>query len=245
MKHNFGKIIVISLGGSITFQRQINVRLLRNFINLLKKRAKNKKFVVVIGGGRISRNYLEAIGRLRKLSDKEKDWLGIWATRANAFFLKSIFGKMADPRIIDRRRKIKKLKYPITIASGWTPGRSTDFVALAIAKDLGLQEAIFAGKPAYVYDYACQSNKNKKIPVSARPLKELTWLAYRRLIPQKWLPGAHAPVDPTASRFAAKNKMIGIVINGEDIKNFDNLLLGKEFEGTIIKQKQDKAKRVF
>jgi len=233
MKHNFGKIIVISLGGSIAFQEKINVKFLKIFIALLRKHFNNRKFIIVIGGGRISRNYQEAAGQLRKLNDKEKDWLGIWATRANAFFLKSIFGKIADSVIIDRPRKIKKLKYPVTVASGWMPGRSTDFVALAIAKEFGLKEAIFAGKPAYVYDYKCKSGK--EIPDSAKPLKELSWPAYRRLIPNQWSPGAHAPVDPVASRFAAKNKMIGIVINSEDIKNFDNLLSGKIFKGTLIK----------
>lgn len=233
MKYLLGKNVVISLGGSITFKETINVKFLKSFIGLLKKHSKKKKFIVVIGGGRISRNYQEAADALRRLSDEEKDWLGIWATRANAFFLRSIFGKIADPRIIDRRRKISKLKYPITIASGWTPGRSTDFVALALARDFGLKEAIFAGKPAFVYDYVYKPFKT--MPTSARPFRELTWSAYRRLIPETWSPGAHAPVDPTAASFAAKEGMTAIVINGANIKNFNNLLQGKTFQGTIIK----------
>ena len=233
MTHSFGKSVVISLGGSITFQGKINVKFLKSFIALLKKHSQSRKFVIVIGGGRIGRHYQEAGAQLRKLSDREKDWLGIWVTRANALFLKSVFGKMADSKIIDKRQKIKKLKYPMTIGAGWSPGRSTDFVALAIAKDFGLKETIFVGKPAYVYDYNCQSTQ--KALTSIKPIKRLTWPEYQRLIPRKWSPGLHAPIDPTASRFAAKNKMTGIVISGKNIKNFDNLLLGKTFKGTIIK----------
>lgn len=233
MTHSFGKNIVISLGGSITFEETINVKFLKSFVGLLKKHSEKKKFIVVIGGGRISRNYQEAAAALRRLSDEEKDWLGIWATRANAFFLRSIFGKMADSNIFDKRQKIKKLKYPITIGAGWIPGRSTDFVALAIAKDLGLKETIFVGKPAHIYDYNYQSAK--KALVLTKPIKKLTWLEYQKLIPRKWLPGMRVPIDPTASRFAAKNKITGIVINGKNIKNFDNLLLGKTFKGTIVR----------
>ena len=86
------------------------------------------------------------------MTDEDKDWIGIHATRLNAHLLRTIFRDVADPVVIDIRGKIKKLRAPMTIASGWRPGWSTDYVAMRIAADFGVHEAVIAGKPAHVYN---------------------------------------------------------------------------------------------
>ena len=182
----------------------------------------------MVGGGRPARILQEAASLLTKVSDVDKDWIGIHATRLNAQLLGSLFRDVSDPVIFDCRHKSNKLKYPITVASGWRPGWSTDYVSVALAYDFKVPEVIVAGKPAYVYAEDPTRKKN------AKHFDKLSWKEYRKLVPKKWVPGFHAPVDPVAARLGEKEKVKTIIINGKDLKNFGNLLSGKNFQGTII-----------
>lgn len=152
MNYHFGKIIVVALGGSIIFPENIDSRFLRKFKAFIRPFLRTRKFIIVTGGGRLARLYQEAAGKVSDLKDEDKDWLGIHATRSNAHLLRTIFRDVANPVVIDSRYKIKKLRRPITIASGWRPGWSTDYIAVALAEDFGVREVIIAGKPDYVYD---------------------------------------------------------------------------------------------
>lgn len=233
MKHEFGRIIVVALGGSIVYPEQIDYVFLRRFKKfILRLIKKGRKFVIVVGGGRLSRIYQEAASKVSKLTNEDKDWLGIHATRSNAHLLRTIFREVADPVVIDKRFKIKDLRYKVTIASGWRPGWSTDYIAAALAVDFKIPEIIIAGKPAYVYDRDPHPKNGKK--VDAKPLRELTWAHYRRMIPAKWVPGTHAPVDPIGAKLAEEKRIKAIIINGKNLKNFENLLQGRNFRGTII-----------
>jgi uridylate kinase len=229
MKYKFSKTVVVALGGSIVHPDGIDVRFLKGFKKFLAPFLRRGiKFVLVVGGGKLSRNFQEAAGRVSRVTDEDMDWIGIHATRLNAHLLRTIFRDVADPVIIDSRGKIKKLRAPITIASGWRPGWSTDYVAMRIAADFGAREAVIAGKPAHVY------NKDHAKHADAVPFHELTWREYRKLIPAKWKPGLHAPVDPVGAALGAREGVRAIIIDGRNMKNFAALLNGKEFKGTII-----------
>lgn len=233
MKYEFSKTIVIALGGSIICPDGINTAFIKKFRIFIKRLAESgRRFVIVLGGGGLSRVYQEAAGKVVRVSDEDKDWIGIHATRLNAHLIRTIFKKEADPVIIDCRNKIKKLRYPITIASGWRPGWSTDYIAIALAKQFGAKAAIIAGKPSHVF------NKDFAKYSDAVPFNEMSWREYRRLIPAKWKPGLHSPVDPVGARLAQKENISVIVIDGKNLKNFAALLNGKEFRGTIIRQER-------
>jgi uridylate kinase len=192
MHYKFSKTVVVALGGSIVYPDGIDVQFLKDFKKFLTPFLKRGvKFVLVIGGGKLSRNFQEAAERVI-------------------------------------RGKLKKLRAPVTIASGWRPGWSTDYVAMRIASDFGVGEAIIAGKPAHVY-----SKDNTKY-ADAVPFHELTWREYRKLIPAKWAPGLHAPVDPIGAALGAREGVKAIIVDGRNLPNFRALLNGKEFKGTII-----------
>jgi len=229
MKYFPGKTIVVALGGSIIYPDNIDYKFLKNFKKFLTPWIKKgKRFVIVTGGGRLSRTYQFAAEKIGRITNEDKDWLGIHATRSNAHLLRTVFRGVADPIVIDARHRIKKLKHPITIASGWRPGWSTDYVAVALAVDFGVKDIIVAGRPSYVYD------KDHAIHKNAKPLRELSWEHYKKIIPRKWTPGAHTPVDPVAARLADKERLRVVVINGSNLENFSKLLSGKEFRGTMI-----------
>jgi uridylate kinase len=228
MKYQFSKTVVVALGGSIVHPNEIDTQFLKKFKKFLAPYFKRgTRFVLVLGGGALARRFQNAAGAVANVNDEDKDWIGIHATRLNAHLLRTVFREVANPVILDSESKVARLRYPVTIAAGWRPGWSTDYVALQIAADLGVKEAIIAGKPDYVY------TKDPKYP-DAKKFTVLSWRDYGKLIPKKWKPGLHAPVDPVGAALAAKEGLKAIVMDGRDLKNFDALLKGKEFKGTIV-----------
>lgn len=227
---NDGKKFVISLGGSIAFPENLNIAFIKNFYLFIKKEIKRgNKFIIVAGGGNITRKYQEAAGKISRVSSEDKDWIGIHATRLNAHLLRTIFKREANPIVFDNRFKITNFgRYPIIIASGWRPGWSTDYVAVQIAVDFKITSVINLGKAAYVY-----TADFEKYPY-ANPIEKISWKSYLDLIPQKWIPGLHAPVDPVAARLAKRKDIKVIVVSGYDFNNLRNTLKGKNFRGTIL-----------
>ncbi len=228
MDHN--KKSIISFGGSIICPDEIDVKLLKIFGRFIEKETKNgSKFIIVAGGGSTARKYQKAALKITKASTEDRDWLGIQSTKLNALLLKSIFKNKSNPILFDQRFRIKSFgKYPIIIGCGWKPGWSTDFVTTQIAADLKIKPVILLGKPDYVYTSNPDKDKN------AKPIAKMSWKDYFKLIPKKWSPGMHAPVDPIAAKLAKKEKMPIIVASGKDLKNLKNILEGKKFKGTII-----------
>lgn len=241
MIYNLKKIIVLGLGGSIICPDEINVKFLKGFKQIIERwLKKGRKFIIVVGGGKLSRKYQEATEKIYTTSDIDKDRIGIQATRLNAQLIRSIFGKNADLTVVSGRDFIgKKLHYPITVACGWIPGRSTDFVAVQIAADFKISEVVTMGKPDYVYPVKNNLHTlHSKITHDEyldkiHPFTEIKWREYRKLVPKNWSPGAHAPVDTVASELAEKTK-INVLVIGKSLSNLNNLLKGSNFRGTVI-----------
>jgi uridylate kinase len=84
------------------------------------------------------------------------------------------------------------------------------------------------GKPDYVYTANPDKVKN------AKPIEKMSFKDYFKLIPKKWSPGLHAPVDPIAAKLAMKKKIKIIVASGKDLKNFEKILKREKFKGTTI-----------
>ena len=141
MKYKFSKTVVVALGGSIVHPDGIDTRFLKNFKKFLAPFLKRgTRFVLVLGGGALARRFQEAAGGVANVNDEDKDWIGIHATRLNAHLFRTVFRDVANPVIIDSASKVARLRYPVTIAAGWRPGWSTDYVALQIAADLGARK---------------------------------------------------------------------------------------------------------
>jgi len=224
------KTIVMSLGGSIIVPGEIQVDFLKKFKEfILDFLGQNYRFVIVTGGGSVARNYIKAASEISEIPDEDKDWLGIHATRINAHLIRTIFKKEAYPVVLDNPlKKINGKKYKLFIASGWRPGWSTDYVAVLLAKRFKADKIINASSIDYVYDKDISKYKD------AKPIKEITWAKYRKIIGSKWSPGMKAPFDPIASKMAEDLKMTVIITRGTNLQNLENILLDKKFNGTVI-----------
>jgi len=223
------KIYVISLGGSLVVPDEIDIQLLKKFKEIiLKEVKKSKKFIIIVGGGKTARKYQKAAKILTEVSNEDLDWLGIHATRINAHLLLTIFRKYAYYRIIKNPKEKVNFKEKILIATGWKPGFSTDYDAVLLAKTYGTDIVVNLTNVDYVYDKDPDKFKD------AKPIKEITWNDYLKLIENKWIPGMSAPFDPIASQLAKKFKFKVVILNGKKLENLKNFLNGKKFRGTLI-----------
>ncbi|HCM36770.1 MAG TPA: UMP kinase [Candidatus Wildermuthbacteria bacterium] len=231
---------LIKLGGSIivphlTDADGIDVPFLNAFRKLLlRELRKEKKIVLVAGGGRTARVYQKAARELAKSGNDSLDWIGIHAIYLNAYLLKALFGENSYEEILTSdlsSRKVASMKMSskgIVVSSGWMPGWSTDYVAVRLAQKFGAKEFIDAGDIDFVYD------KDPKVFKDAKPIKELSWAEYRKLIPAKWTPGLASPIDPVAAKLAQKANITAKILKGTDLENLKKAIEGKEFTGTLI-----------
>ncbi len=238
--------IILSIGGSIICSGKTSQLYDYNYIDELvsfvgeqTKTDSNKLFYLVTGGGALAR-LLQGADRVRQrpLTDLQKDWLGIHATRANAQVLKTEFealrGDIVHPYIIkhyeDIIRKIKPHEQ-VVCAAGWKPGRSTDYCAVQLCEDYQASEVINLTNIPQVYE------QDPKINPDAKPISKMTWTEYRNQIVgmnSKWQPGLNSPFDPIASEFAHKLGVKVVVLDGHNLDNLKNYLAGQEFVGTVI-----------
>ncbi|MCH8003026.1 MAG: UMP kinase [Nanoarchaeota archaeon] len=224
------KTIIMSLGGSVVVPDKIDVKFLRSFKKIINKFIKkNYRFVIYCGGGNVARNYQKTASQIAKLNNNDLDWLGIHATRLNANLLKILFEDNSENIIIENPNKKIKFNKKILIAAGWLPGWSTDYDAVLLAKNLKIKTIINMSNVNYVYDKDPKKNKN------AKKIKNICWKHYRKIIGVKWKAGLNKPFDPVAAKEAEK---LGskVIIIGKNLKNFENLLNNKRFDGTIIKK---------
>lgn len=221
--------IVISVGGALIYPDKIDIDFLKKFKEIIIKYVRHgKRFILITGGGKISRNYQAAVKEIGELDSDDLDWLGIHGTRINAHLLRTIFKEFAHQRIIkDPTQKID-FKENILVAAGWRPGSSTDYVAVLLAKNLGCRRIINLTNVDYVY------NKDPAKFKDAKPFKEMKWSNFRSMFGDKWDPGLNTPFDPIASKEAEKLGLTVYILNGEKLEHLNNLLEGKEFVGTII-----------
>ena len=230
MKQKKSKTIIISLGGSIVAPDKIDINFLKNFKKLILRQVKlGKKFVIIVGGGKVCRNYQNAAQKVCKLSTEQLDWIGIHATHLNASLVREIFGDKANKEIVIDLENLPKFKKPIIVGAGTKPGWSTDYDAVFLAKKYKAKIVANLSNIDYVYD------KDPKKFKDAKSLKNIFWQDFLKIIGKEWKAGMNAPFDPIASRLAKKIGLKAVFLKGTNLKNFENFLKGEKFKGTIIK----------
>jgi len=223
------KTFVISLGGSLIVPDQINVAYLRKFKIIIDKFVrKGYRFVIVTGGGKTARRYMDAAKEIVDLHPEDIDWIGIHATRINAHLLRVLFRDEAHPVIIKNPTAKIDFKENVLVAAGWKPGCSSDYDAVLLAENLGLKEVINLTNIDYVYDKDPKNFKNAKM------FENISWKDFRKIVGDKWVAGLNVPFDPIASKEAEKNHLKVVIANGGDLNNFEKILEGRDFKGTII-----------
>lgn len=222
--------IVISLGGSLIVpDGGIDHAFLKHFKDLIVSEIKKgKRFIIVSGGGAICRHYQNAAQKIGPLENDDVDWLGIHVTHLNAHLLRTILRDLAHLKVVTHYTEKENFTEPLMIAAGWKPGHSTDYDAVRQAALYGADTVINLSNIDYVYD------KDPNKASDAKPLKEMGWEDFRKLVGDTWDPGANHPFDPIAAQEAERLGLKVIVMDGKNLENFKNFLDGNEFEGSVI-----------
>lgn len=230
------KLFIISLGGSLVVpnskQKGVDIDFIKNFrAFILEWVKKGYRFYIFIGGGRIAREYIEQARELGVEDPEKLDEVGIYSTWLNGMLLQAAFGESAFCEVVKDPTKKVRCKAPVIFAGGYKPGCSTDTDAVLAAIACKAKTVINLSNIDFLYD------KDPSQYTDAVPLKETTFSNLLNLTGSKWTPGLNSPFDPIASQLARKEKITIAIMNGKNLDNLNNFLLGKEFIGSIIKPK--------
>jgi len=216
--------VVISLGGSLISLNESDY--IKEVANLIKKASKDFDLYIVVGGGKLAREYIQ-IARKFCSDERYLDKLGIMATRLNAMLINSFFKKEIPESIEDAAKMA-----PPVIMGGTTPGHSTDAVAAMLAREVKAERLIIATDVDGIYD------KDPKKYEDAKKLDRMSIKELRKMAGEEWKKaGESAVIDSIACRIIEEEKIETFVVNGKRLDELENAIYGKKFNGTVVEVK--------
>lgn len=206
-------ILVYSLGGSILAGR--DAERLKEYATALKNLAQEHQIFVVVGGGKIAREYIE---KARALDAGEAfcDLLGIGATKLNAMLLIAALGRAAAPEPAETYAGALLASAPgrIVVLGGMQPGQTTDAVAALLAEYVHADKLIVATSVDGVY------SADPGIDPKAKKYEKMTHQDLVRLsMETEMKAGSRSPVDPLAAKIIERSSIPTVVVHGVDVEN--------------------------
>ncbi len=219
--------LVISLGGSVLMSDFPECKHMKDFAEEIERISKNHEVFVVVGGGRVARNYIEIAKRVNA-NNVLCDTLGIGVTRLNAMLF-AIHIKSAPkevPETFERALELSKL-WKVVVMGGTFPGHTTDATAALLAEYVGADMFLNATSVDGVY-----SDDPKKNPAAikyeklkARELVEIVSRGEAKA-------GSNNVVDILAAKVIERSGIRTVVFKGIP-GNIEKAVLGK-VSGTWI-----------
>jgi len=218
---------VLSLGGSVVASPEINLEFISGFASLVKRlRRKGHRLAVVVGGGKVARDY---IGAARRLGAEESfcDELGILATRMNArLIIAALGGEEAYQHVPESVEEVKEWE-KVVVMGGTVPGHTTDAVAAMLAARLKAELLVNATNVDGIY-----SADPKKNP-DAKKYDRIAVEELLKLVGSEHKAGISTVLDPKAVRIIKENRIRTLVVKG-DLARIEAALLGGEHFGTEV-----------
>ncbi|MEX0568889.1 MAG: UMP kinase [Candidatus Njordarchaeota archaeon] len=210
--------IVLKIGGSILFKDlNLNFDLLERLITNIGTLADRNKIVIVTGGGRPARMYIDWCRSLG-LSEFECDMLGIYSSRINAYLLSRLFiSKLSNFRI-SRHIPTSPLEvseliqlFDIVFCGGFIPGQSTIGVAAEVAEAMGSKYLLIATDVDGIYDKDPKRYPDAKrfSIISIDTLLNMFFYSEQKA-------GTYKLFDIQSLNIIKRSKILTIVFNGSD-----------------------------
>ncbi len=223
--------IVIKISGS--FIQPDKAETVKKYADLLLQLyRKGYRPMVVVGGGRMARLYING-ARTLGASESMLDLLGIDVTRLNAHLLITALGEAALPYPSKNIDEILNAKNDplerITVMGGLQPGQSTNAVSAVVAELVGAKKIVNATKVDGVYD------KDPNIYRDAKLLKKITVFQLRELLAvQSAEAGKYELLDPPSLTIIERSKITLHIINGNNPENVIKVLEGEDIGTTVL-----------
>lgn len=169
------KRVVIKLSGSV-FGETANKQSLLRYAKMLKSISKKIQPIVVAGGGRIARYYIE-LARGLGADEASLDELGIEVSRLNAQVLVYALGAAAYSDIPKNLHDVVVAVEvgKMVVAGGLHPGQSTNATSAQIAEKIGASMFINATDVDGIYTADPNKHKNAKLlkSIKVRELRNM------------------------------------------------------------------------
>ncbi|MCQ2052778.1 MAG: UMP kinase [archaeon] len=221
--------VVVSIGGSVLIPEKDDAKYIRDLAEVLKEVSKKVCLMVICGGGKISRYYSNT-GKNLGGSTYQLDELGICVTRINAKLLSIALGDVGFDTIPVKPEDCANMASPgkVAVMGGTEPGHTTDAVAAMVAKFCGATRIVNASNVDAVYSDDPKANPNAN-RYSKMTIDELKTIIYDEHIACK-----SSIFDPLGVKIAKDNKIDILMINGRELSELKNAILGNEIKGTFI-----------
>lgn len=207
----------------------INHLFIREFSNLVNSLfSEGYRFCIVVGGGKIARSYI-SVAKSLGANNFELDELGISITRANAsLFIPAIFSAHVEVLSSIKSASNVLALNQTPIFGGTHPGFSSDAVAALIAEFVG----------GNFYNLSNVDGIFSSDPKKSSSPKLFSELSHNQLVElsasSASSPGQNFVIDLVASKILARSNIKSFFLNGLDLQNFKNCILGKDFKGTVV-----------
>ena len=223
------KRIVIKFSGKVFAME--NVKLLKDYARFLVKISKTYQPVIVAGGGKIARHYINH-ARSSGADESTLDELGIEISRLNAkLLIYALKGKAySHPPTSLKEAQQAVESGLIVVAGGLHPGQSTNGTAALLAEKINASQFINATDVNGIYDSDPNNNKKAKMfkKIEIKTLKKI-------LIHEDSVAGGYDLMDIVALKIIERSKIKTRVIK-LDIKNLEKAIKGQLIGTEIILQ---------
>jgi uridylate kinase len=224
------RIIVIKLSGSIFSQdAQQQKNSIKKYAQMLGLISRNVQPVIVTGGGRIARYYID-LARSLGLDEASLDIMGIEVSRLNAKLLIVALKDLAYSQVpIDLPNVTVAVQSgKIVVVGGLHPGQSTNATSALIAEKIRASYFLNATDVNGIYDSDPNSNKNAKL------FKQVTVKECIEILgKESFMAGTYDLMDIVALKIIERSKIPTRVLRS-DVTNIKNAVNGKHSIGTEI-----------
>lgn len=227
--------ITIKFGGSVLNPDEIDVGIFEEIVEALRELKEEKhEILVVTGGGKTSRKYIDA-GKKLGVPHKKLDQIGVTVTKLNARLLISALDDLADseiPQNFDTAVR-STLKNKIPVMGGTKPGHTTDAVAAELAEISDSDLLIFFSDVDGVY------SSDPKRDEEAEKIDRMTPSELSDLMSKmKFEPGMQSVVDPLAAEILEGMEIKTLVLGKEKIERLPRIAEGEDHDGTVIEPEE-------
>lgn len=222
--------VVLSIGGSVLVP-EVAAAPVREHVSAIEQLVDaDITLGVVVGGGPIARQYIEAARDL-DANEIQLDELGVATTRLNARLLIAGLGDLAAPAVATSYEAASEAmrRGDIPVMGGVAAGQTTDAVSAALAESVNADLLVYATSVSGVF--------------SADPQEDATAERYDRLSARELVDviadiemraGSSSPVDLLAAKLIERSEMRTIVLDGTEPANIVDAVLRGEHDGTDI-----------
>ncbi|MEM2866403.1 MAG: UMP kinase [Candidatus Hadarchaeales archaeon] len=222
--------ITLNFGGSVLSPEWPDVESLKLAAKAVRELVEKKhQVLVVVGGGRPARRYIEAGEKLGG-SEVLLHELGISITRLNARLLAMALGELSEPSPPATFREALQLmlRGKVPVMGGTVPGHTTDAVTAMGAKATNSSMLLFVTDVDGVY------TADPKLDPGARKLDRITVEELVKLVGTRVTPGMRAVLDPVAVKLLQQLRIRTVVIGKKEIPRIPLIVEGGEHSGTEI-----------